>query len=87
MRDPQWQELHAHFADYPGERQIILLDIETIMTTCGFAVPMYEYKGEREQLTEFACKMGDERMDEYRRAKNQTSIDGLPTYLFDEQPK
>ena len=87
MRDPEWSKLHSQFPNYPGERQIILLDIETIMTTCGFAVPRYEYKGERDQLTEFACKMGDERMDEYRRVKNQTSIDGLPTYLFDEQPQ
>jgi hypothetical protein len=82
MRDPQWQELHAHFPDYPGERQIILLDIESIMTTCGFAVPKYEFKGQRDQLPDFACKMGDEGMDDYRRRKNQTSIDGLPTYLL-----
>jgi hypothetical protein len=82
-RDAAWAELRTHFPDVPGERQIIGLDIESIMTTCGFAVPMYEFKGDRQQLTEFTCKMGDERMDEYRRAKNQTSIDGLPTYLFD----
>ncbi|HEV8061757.1 MAG TPA: pyridoxamine 5'-phosphate oxidase family protein [Gemmataceae bacterium] len=87
MRDREWRELHAHFPDYPGERQIILLDIESIMTTCGFAVPLFEFKGHRDQLTEFACKMGDDRMDEYRRQKNQTSIDGLPTYLLEEQAK
>jgi Pyridoxamine 5'-phosphate oxidase len=87
VRDPEWQELRAHFTDYPGERQIILLDIESIMTTCGFAVPRYEYKGERDQLTEYACKMGEEGMDDYRRRKNQMSIDGLPTFLLEEQPK
>jgi len=68
----------------PGERQIIVLDIESIMTTCGFAVPLYDYVGQREQLTDFTCKMGDQRMDEYRRQRNQQSIDGLPTFLFDE---
>jgi hypothetical protein len=87
LRDPEWQELHAHFTDYPGERQIILLDIESIMTTCGFAVPRFEYKGERDQLTEYTCKVGEEGMDDYRRRKNQMSIDGLPTYLLEEQPK
>jgi Pyridoxamine 5'-phosphate oxidase len=87
MRDSQWQELHAHFPDYPGERQIVLLDIESIMTTCGFAVPKYEFKGQRDQLTDFACKMGDEGMDDYRRRKNQTSIDGLPTYLLEDAPQ
>jgi hypothetical protein len=85
-RDPEWQGLHAHFATLPGERQIILLDIESIMTTCGFAVPLYEYQGERTLLPEFACKMGEERLDEYRRQRNQRSIDGLPTHLCDEPP-
>jgi len=85
-RDAQWQELHAHFAPLPGERQIIVLDIESIMTTCGFGVPLYEYKGQRELLPEFSCKMGEERLDEYRRQRNQQSIDGLPTYLFEEPP-
>lgn len=82
-RDAEWSELRPHFADVPGERQIIVLDIESIMTTCGFAVPMYDFVGQRETLSEFVGKMGDEKMDVYRREKNQTSIDGLPTYLFE----
>ena len=85
-RDPQWHELRARFLPLPGARQIIALDIESIMTTCGFAVPLYEYKGQRELLPEFTCKMGEQRMDEYRRERNQTSIDGLPTHLFDDPP-
>ena len=46
-RDPEWAEVRAHFKSYPGERQIIVLDIESIMSTCGFAVPLFEFKGER----------------------------------------
>ncbi|MBX3411172.1 MAG: pyridoxamine 5'-phosphate oxidase family protein [Pirellulales bacterium] len=83
-RDTAWSELRPHFADLPGERQIIVLEIESIMTTCGFAVPRYEFQGHREQLNEFVEKMGPERMDEYRRERNQTSIDGLPTYLLED---
>jgi hypothetical protein len=82
-RDPQWQDLHAHFPSYPGERQIVVLDIESIMATCGFAVPLFEFIGDRTQLTEFACSMGDAGMDRYRRERNQESIDHLPTYLFE----
>ena len=86
MRDPEWEELHAHFPSFPGERQIILLDIDSIMSTCGFAVPLFEFAGHRDQLTEYACKLGEEGMDDYRRRKNQTSIDGLPTYLLEDAP-
>src|SRR5215470_1811968 len=49
-RDAEWQDLRPHFPQLPGERQIILLDIESIMTTCGFAVPLFEYKGDRSEL-------------------------------------
>ncbi len=84
-RDPDWSDVRPQFPTLPGERQIILLEIESIMTTCGFAVPLFDYRGDRHQLEEFTCKMGDERMDDYRHERNQTSIDGLPTYLFAEQ--
>src|SRR4051812_37820170 len=61
-RDAEWHELREMFPVIPGARQIILLDIESIMTTCGFAVPRYEFISEREQLVEFTCNMGDEKM-------------------------
>jgi hypothetical protein len=84
--DAQWGELHNQFQAIPGERQIIVLDIESIMTTCGFAAPLYDYKGNRSLLPEFTCKMGPERMDQYRHEHNQLSIDGLPTNLFEGPP-
>jgi hypothetical protein len=83
MGDPQWPDLHARFPSFPGERQIIVLDIESIMTTCGFAVPLFEFKSQRNELLEFSCKMGEERMEAYRRERNQRSIDGLPTHLME----
>jgi hypothetical protein len=87
QRDAAWQTLRPMFPEIPGERQIILLEIDSIMTTCGFAVPMYDFTGQRDTLPEFTCKMGDEKMDAYRREKNVTSIDGLPTYLLEDATK
>lgn len=83
-RDAEWQTLHGHFTTLPGERQIVLLEIESIMTTCGFAVPLFEFKGQRSMLTDWSCKMGEVRLTEYRHERNRTSIDGLPTHL--EEP-
>jgi hypothetical protein len=85
-RDAQWQELRSHFPDIPGERQIIVLDIESIITTCGHGVPKYQFIEHRKQLPNWVCKMGDEKMDAYRHQKNERSIDGLPTYLFEDPP-
>ncbi|MBM4125260.1 MAG: pyridoxamine 5'-phosphate oxidase family protein [Nitrospira sp.] len=86
-RDPQWQELRASFPTIPGERQIIVMDIESIMSTCGFAVPLYKYKGQRTLLPDWSSKMGEERLEEYRTQRNLQSIDGLPTYLNDAPPE
>lgn len=84
-QDPEWNDLHEFFPSYPGERQIVVLELDSLMSTCGFAVPRFEYLGDRENLLDFACSMGEEKMDEYRHKKNQTSIDGLPTYLYQDR--
>jgi hypothetical protein len=47
------------------------------------AVPLYEYKDQRDLLIDWAAKKGAEGIKEYRRAKNAVSIDGLPTGLQD----
>jgi hypothetical protein len=79
-QDAEWNELHAHFESLPGERQIIVLDIETIQTSCGFGVPQYEYVGQRDTLIQYACKQGPEKLAEYQRTKNVQSIDGVPSH-------
>jgi len=80
-RDEEWQNLHAQFRSMLGERQIIVLAIESVQTSCGFAVPVYELKEERSTLAQWATKKGEEGIREYWEEKNQASIDGLPTHL------
>ncbi|MBD2103274.1 pyridoxamine 5'-phosphate oxidase family protein [Leptolyngbya sp. FACHB-261] len=81
-RHQNWPELHAHFHNCPGERQIILLNIESVQTSCGAGVPLYEYQGERQTIIEWAEKKGEEGLSKYWHEKNQVSIDGLPTKLL-----
>jgi pyridoxamine 5'-phosphate oxidase-like protein len=75
--------LHPLFGSMPGERHIIVLHVESAQTSCGMAVPLYEYKEQRDLLIDWAAKKGPDGMKEYRRAKNAVSIDGLPTGLVD----
>jgi hypothetical protein len=80
--DAEWTQLRPLFgAPLPGERQLVLVEIENTYTSCGYGVPFFEYKGEREQLIEWAGKKGPEGLAAYRAEKNQRSIDGLPTGL------
>jgi len=67
----------------PGSRQIVVLDIDLLQTSCGYGVPLFEYVDERPTLTRWAEAKGEERLEEYRRLKNGFSIDGLPTGLFE----
>ena len=78
--DAEWSELRPHFPALPGERQIVLLDVESAQTSCGFAVPVYDLKEERQRLVEWTLSKGDDGLLDYRREKNQVSIDGLPAY-------
>jgi len=77
------RELHSLFGSIPGERHFIFAHIDSAQTSCGMAVPLYEYQQQRDELIQWAAKKGDEGMREYRRTKNAVSIDGLPTGLRD----
>jgi Pyridoxamine 5'-phosphate oxidase len=83
-QDPEWGELRRHFPTLPGERQIIVLDVESVQTSCGYAVPRYTYAGERDTLARWAEKKGPVGLLDYWREKNQISIDGLPTGLLED---
>jgi hypothetical protein len=85
-QDAAWAELHHHFAALPGERQIIVLDIDAVQTSSGYAVPMYTNVGERDTLARWAEKKGAVGLLDYWREKNQVSIDGLPTDLLEDTP-
>lgn len=77
-RDPDWESWHAHFFTYPGERQIVVLDVNSLQTSCGFGVPV-SIGGfvKRDALEEYCENKGVEGLEEYRRRKNAVSIDGL----------
>lgn len=83
-QDAEWSELRRHFPQLPGERQLIVLDIDSVQTSCGYAVPRYEYVGERDTLARWAEKKGPVGLLDYWREKNRISIDGLATGLLED---
>ena len=83
---PTWAELRPLFPGYPGARQIIVADITRVHTSCGFAVPLYDYQGQRDTLLNWAETKGDQGLATYREQKNGVSIDGLTTPLGARSP-
>lgn len=79
--DADWPEVSRHFPALPGARQVIVIDVLSGQTSCGFGVPLYEYAGHRSLLTDWAEKKGEAGLKLYRAEKNARSIDGLPAKL------
>lgn len=68
-----------------GARQMIMLTVDLVQTSCGYNVPRFDFQEDRDTLTRWAEKKGPEGLEAYRREKNLRSIDGLPTGLMDER--
>lgn len=79
--DPEWESLYAHFSPLPGTRQIFDMTVELVQTSCGFAVPRYDYVEDRDQLTRWAEKKGKGGVRAYWKEKNQSSLDDRPTHI------
>lgn len=80
-----WEPLRGRFpADLPQPRQIVRVAVERIQSSCGFGVPLMELQGQREELTAWSERKGEEGLERYRREKNAYSIDGIPTPFAEE---
>jgi len=84
QNDLEWDTLLSLFPPIPGARQIFDVTIDLVHTSCGMAVPFFDYIGEREQLNNWAVKKGIEGIKTYWQEKNQQSIDGKQTLIMDK---
>jgi hypothetical protein len=80
--DPGWHEYLAMFPPEPGVRQIMEIDVESAMTSCGYGVPWMESLHERDTLRKYWEKRDEQTLTAYQDKENQRSIDGLSTGLF-----
>ena len=79
--DAEWTELLALFPPMQGSRNIFVLDIDLVQTSCGFGVPFMDFQADRETMAQWAAKKGADGVAAYQQEKNRVSLDGLPTGL------
>lgn len=77
-QDPEWEALAAHFTLLPGTRQIFVIDVESVQTSCGWGVPMMALQHERDTLQKYHRQADPELWVEKFKERTK-SIDGLPT--------
>ena len=70
--------LLEHFPEMPAVRNIILVQVERIIDSCGYGVPLYEFKKHRDSLANYFNNQSEDDVIAYRRKKNLRSLDGLP---------
>jgi hypothetical protein len=77
-QDADWDALAAHFTLLPGTRQIFVIDVESVQTSCGWGVPMMELQHERDTLQKYH-RQADRTLWVEKTLGRTKSIDGLPT--------
>ena len=81
--DAAWVDCEAAIPSSTGARQYFRVAIDLVQTSCGYAVPLYEYKDDRTALTKWAEKKGDSGIKDYWSEKNSISLDGKSTRFAD----
>lgn len=77
--DQEYIEYSSLFGEHMGARQIIVMEVNLVQTSCGYAVPFMDFKEERTQLAKSDNKKGREGVRKYWKDKNTKSIDGFET--------
>ena len=82
-RDARFEEFSRQLPATVGTRQYLLVTIDLVQTSCGYAVPFMDYVEDRTVLSKWAEKRGPTGISDYWQEKNQTSLDGRPTGVLE----
>ncbi|NOI27991.1 pyridoxamine 5'-phosphate oxidase family protein [Vibrio coralliilyticus] len=80
-KDAEWKKYVSLFPESVAARQIFILDINMVQSSCGMSVPYFSYEGDREDLANWSEKQGTEGIEKYWLKKNQKSIDGFESEI------
>jgi hypothetical protein len=80
-KDAEWKKYVSLFPESVAARQIFILDINMVQSSCGMSVPYFSYEGDREDLAKWSEKQGTEGIEKYWLKKNQKSIDGFASEI------
>ncbi|WP_199757790.1 pyridoxamine 5'-phosphate oxidase family protein [Micromonospora sp. Llam0] len=63
-----------------GVGAVVSVDVHRISDSCGYGVPLMDYRGDRDLLVRANSRRTAEDLAEYRATRNATSIDDLPAF-------
>ena len=77
--DSEWAACTRQIPAPLGARQYYSVEVELVQTSCGYAVPFFDYREDRSALTKWAEKTGEAGLRDYWSQNNAVSLDGLAT--------
>ena len=80
--DREFAELVRQFPQQPTVRNVIVVDVERIIDSCGYGVPEYDFRKHRDSMANWVKSKSADEMQAYRRENNAESLDGLPGLRF-----
>ncbi|NOX68697.1 MAG: pyridoxamine 5'-phosphate oxidase family protein [Gammaproteobacteria bacterium] len=80
-----FDELLQEFPALPAARNIIVIDVERIIDSCGYGVPLYEFQADRDSMRNHYDSKTVAEVLSYRAERNSRSLDGLPGLLSSDQ--
>src|SRR3954452_4931906 len=86
LYDEEFASWATRFKPNPAARSVIVVDVDRVSDSCGYSLPLMSLDEERDLLTPNMERRGADGIVDYRRAKNRTSIDGLPAFDDDGPP-
>lgn len=84
-QDEAWGALAQGFMILPGTRQIFVIEVESVQTSCGWGVPFMTFESERQTLSKYHAQQ-DPAVRLEKIALRTKSIDGLPVRVQDRMP-
>ncbi len=79
----KWSKLMSDFPSKENMRQLILLNVESVQTSCGWGVPLMEFTGHRDTMDKWIDSKGADGLGDYQQENNVKSIDGFDTGIND----
>jgi hypothetical protein len=76
--EPGFAEKMKLFPAFERARGVVTIHIHRVTDSCGWGVPLFDYKGDRDQLQRWVVAGPRETWEAHRHKSNAVSIDGLP---------
>ena len=76
--DPRFADQIALFPAFERARAVVTVHIHCVADSCGWGVPLFDYRGDRDQLRRWVDARPFDEWAERRFETNAQSIDGLP---------